>query len=603
MRRALSSIFLVAFSLVSAPGDRWMSRTPREAAFSSNGPPLPPRPQGAIGGVLAAKPMPAFNSEAHSLRAHPSCDAGDAGSASNTVVVVGGGLAGLSGAFRAPPPGAQGPALGRGAALPGPARPCPRPPTGPRPRFPAGPRPLPAPSPAAALEADARGARVILIEKEPQLGGNSAKASSGMNATTPASGDTDEAFYADTLASGGGRASPDLVAAMVGRSAAALARLEALGLDLSTVSQLGGHSAPRTHVNARGPNVGRYLTSRVAAEVAGRGIEVRTGTPLREILVGGAGVEGVLVGGASAEDADAACIRAGAVVLATGGFGAGREMLERFAPAAAGLPTSNGPQATGDGLLAALRAGAGAVDLDMVQVHPTGFVDPADPGSGTKFLAPERLRGAGAVLLGPGGARFVDELTTRDRVTAAIRAQPAAAGSPLARGEAWLVLPAAGREAYGAAAVDFYASRGLFVRVEGARGLAEHLGAEESAVGETLRAYNHAARGHLADRFGKTVFPAEVDSEGPLWVSRVTPVVHYCMGGVRFDEAGRVLDAEGGPLGGLFAAGEVTGGLHGRNRLGGNSLLECAAMGHVAGGAAADHVRAAGGGAPGAGEL
>lgn len=194
------------------------------------------------------------------------------------------------------------------------------------------------------------------------------------------------------------------------------------------------------------------------------------------------------------------------------------------------------------------RTPSRALLCPQVQVHPTGFVDPSDPRNPTKFLAPERLRGTGAVLFNREGRRFVDELSTRDRVTAAIMEQgPAdAPGSqPGGAPEVWLVLPEAGREAYGAADIDFYQSRGLFAKVAGLGGLAWLIGAEEAVLVDEVEAYNRAAAGEAQDAFGKTVFPVTLGRDEAVWAARVTPVVHYCMGGVRVDREGRVRRAAG----------------------------------------------------------
>ena len=95
-------------------------------------------------------------------------------------------------------------------------------------------------------------------------------------------------------------------------------------------------------------------------------------------------------------------------------------LLWKVRPDLRGLPTTNGPWADGGGLKLAVAAGAATVDLEQVQVHPTGFVDPKDPDNQTKFLAPEALRGCGGILLNQKGNRFVDELDLRDAVTEAI---------------------------------------------------------------------------------------------------------------------------------------------------------------------------------------
>ena len=209
-------------------------------------------------------------------------------------------------------------------------------------------------------------------------------------------------------------------------------------------------------------------------------------------------------------------------------------------------------------------------------MHPTGFVDPKEPASLTKFLAPEKLRGVGGILFNSLGQRFVDELTTRDVVSHAIFQQPGQA--------AFLLLSEEAAAAYGAQAIAFYVAKGLMTKVADVAGAAGVLGGGVDAgrLDAELRAYNDGAASG-SDAFGKSAFPGRVDLGAPLYIASVVPVVHYTMGGLEIDAEARVLrGGGGGPLPGLFAAGEVSGGVHGKNRLGGNSLLECAVYGRVA---------------------
>eukprot|EP00887_Chlorella_sp_A99_P002099 scaffold21.g2099.t1 len=422
-------------------------------------------------------------------------------------------------------------------------------------------------------------AEVLVLEKEQGMGGNSNKASSGINALTPEQGDSLEIFKADTLKSGGGLSNERLVETLVEGSSAAISFLESAGVDLSGVVQLGGHSVKRTHHNPSGPNVGFAIMKALQGRLAQLpNVRVVKGANVTELLREGGRLSGVAYTEAASGAAEH--VHADAVVLATGGFGASRALLARHAPQVAELATTNGPFAQGEGLGLAGALGADMVGLDQVQVHPTGFVDPADLAAGTKFLAPEKLRGVGAVLLNPSGRRFVDELTTRDRVSKAILGLPGR--------QALLVLGHAGGELFGPA-LGFYQAKGLVTKADSLPALAAAAGVEERTLAEEVAAYGAAAAAGR-DAFGKTVFPSAMDPKGPFYLARVTPVVHYTMGGVAIDDDAHVLDAAGRPIPGLFAAGEVSGGVHGANRLGGNSLLECVVFGRRAGRSAAAFV-------------
>ncbi|GBF99540.1 hypothetical protein Rsub_12346 [Raphidocelis subcapitata] len=455
----------------------------------------------------------------------------------------------------------------------------------------------------AALEASraVSGLEVVVLEKNAAVGGNSARASSGINAVNPTAGDSVELFAADTLRSGGGLSKPELVERLAASSADAMAFLSDLGAALPATVRLGGHSVPRTRTNVDGPNVGFVLVRALEAAVRAQpSVRIVTGAKVGGVAYSG---DGRLVvtyseqgqqqqAGKQAGAGGSVTLVADGLVFASGGFAASRELLSRYCPDAAGLPTTNGPWATGDAVPLAEALGAGLVDMERVQVHPTGFVDPRDPGSSSKFLAPEKLRGCGGVLLDASGRRFVDELATRDVVAAAIARQPGAV--------AWLLLGPEGAHQFGEAALSFYAAKGLVTKVAGASEAAAHMGVDAAALAAALGEYDATASTAEAagsaspppggfDATGKRFFPSRVQGAGggPLFLARVTPVTHYTMGGLAITPDAAVIGRDGAILPRLWAAGEAAGGLHGANRLGGNSLLETAVFGRAAGASAA----------------
>ena len=267
---------------------------------------------------------------------------------------------------------------------------------------------------------------------------------------------------------------------------------------------------------------------------------------------------------------------------------------QRVAPSLRSLPTTNGPETQGDGLRWADAVGAALVDMEHVQVHPTGFWEPGTTASSSVILAPEALRGVGGVLLRPSdGARFTNELGPRDEVTSDILQLERRADDEAPT--AWLVLRREAASAFGPAFGFYHKVKGFFQEAHGTRELAGVLGVEEGPMRASLEAYADCANREGADPFGKTVFPdpilSDAADETVFFAARVTPARHYSMGGVQVDREARVLSADTGrPIPGLFAAGEVTGGIHGGNRLAGNSLLECAVFGSIAGRSAALHV-------------
>lgn len=467
----------------------------------------------------------------------------------------------------------------------------------------------------AAIEAADAGATVTLLEKESKTGGNSAKATSGINGwgtdTQVRQGVADEErlFERDTHRSGkGGQTTPSLVRVLSTKSAPAIHWLKGkFDIPLTVLSQLGGHSAKRTHrappdEKGRPVPIGYLITKKLrdAIDDDYRGkIEIRCGQSVTKLLynIDEDGVKTVTGALVKSEDSDSPSeILADSVVLATGGFGCCRSqdgLMKRFRPDLVGVPTTNGPFATGDGVLLGEGIGAELVDMDKVQLHPTGFIDPKNPANPTKFLAPEAIRGSGGILVNSNGERFVNELDLRSVVAAAIQKKcgPYKDGDYVGPPFAWCILSQQAQELFGKPTLGFYKDRlGLFEECADFRGAAGVIGCDESTLKSTLESYASSRILGSCPLTGKDVFPSELSLESKdLVLARVTPSIHYTMGGISINAAGEVQERIDSTVGkhrhirGLFAAGEVTGGVHGNNRLGGNSLLECVVFGRIAG--------------------
>ena len=453
-----------------------------------------------------------------------------------------------------------------------------------------------------ALQVCDRGGKVVLIEKEEKLGGNSIKASSGINACRAAENGTvaeDEiqSFIDDTMKAAGSGADKALVETLVKNSFDALLWLrDRLGLDITkNHSQLGGHSRSRTHRPAKGAIgfsiVSSFQNTLKECEEDGR-LEILTSTRVKRLIQDSertvTGIE------ATSMDGQDFCISASNIILATGGFAADRSptsVLAKNAPEYLHFPATFGGFSTGDGLAIAAELGASTVNLDKVQVHPTGFVDPSNPSNPSKFLCAELMRGIGGILLNARGERFCNELGTRDYVTAKMLEQ-----NPLFRAsnQKWnpshevpsffLVLPEIAR-VQGGEHMGFYEWKKLLMPYKGISELSQYLDIGEPKLRKTLEKYKRNTVAQ-SDEFGKTNFPGEfsndLDNE-TFYAGKVTPVLHYCMGGLKIDTHGKVLNEDGRPIPGLFAVGESSGGVHGYNRLAGNSLLECLVFGSIIG--------------------
>ena len=448
----------------------------------------------------------------------------------------------------------------------------------------------------AAIEAYRHGATVLLLDKEQDIGGNSKKASSGMNAvSTPPQikekvNDTISSFMSDTIKSGSGYSNEKLVDVLARESNAAWKFLSDLGVNLDVVSKTGGHSMARTH---RAEQKDKKFVTNIGMDIIGALSQFIKSCEPKITIVNNANVSkimhdasGVVKGVVYVKGNYSYEVVTDAVILATGGY-CGRtdkkSLLAKCRPDLITLGTTNGNCASGDGIRLAAELGAELVDMEKVQIHPTGFIHPHNPNELRKFLAPESLRAVGGILLNHEGKRFTNELGKRDTVTNDILrcCSPYCAYGEQGPIAAYLILNEAGAQLFQKSVLDFYIRRGFVQQVANAHVLAQYIGASSSMVNETFMKYNEAQKiGH--DEFEKQTFPITFSLNEPLYVMIITPCLHYTMGGVKFDECARVLGGSS-PIKNLYAAGEVTGGLHGANRLCGNSLLECVVFGRIAG--------------------
>ncbi|KAL0254382.1 Osmotic growth protein [Diplodia seriata] len=433
------------------------------------------------------------------------------------------------------------------------------------------------------------GGNVLLLDKNNFMGGNSTKATSGINGALTRTQvdheirDSVKQFYDDTLKSARDKARPDLIRVLTYKSAAAVEWLQdVFNLDLTLVSRLGGHSQPRTH---RGHDA-KFPGMAITYALMQRFEELSEKEPERVQLIKKAKVtkvnkEGNRATGVTYEFGGEEVTVDGPVILATGGYAADfsgeQSLLQKHRPDTYGLATTNGAHATGDGHKMLMSIGANGIDMDKVQVHPTGLIDPKDPGSKWKFLAAEALRGEGGLLLNGKGQRFSDELGHRDYVSGKMWEEKEKGTWPIR-----LVLNSKASNV-----LDFhtrhYSGRGLMKKMTG-KELAKEIGCGDKALQDTFQAYNRIADGKDKDPFGKKFFHnGPFDINDTFHVALMEPVLHFTMGGIEINEHAECLNQDGKPFDGLFVCGELAGGVHGANRLGGSSLLGCVVYGRVAG--------------------
>ncbi len=276
--------------------------------------------------------------------------------------------------------------------------------------------------------------------------------------------------------------------------------------------------------------------------------------------------EGVIAG-VIAEDKDGneLTIKANAVILATGGFGANPEMLVSLNPDLEGFVTTNHAGADGSGIKMAQEIGAGVIQLEEIQTHPT-----AVPSNG--YMITEAVRGNGAIVVNREGNRFVGELETRDVVSKAILEQEGQS--------AYLVFDQGITDSL--SAIAGYIKQGIVTEADTPEGLAEALNMPVENLVATVEKYNgFQVSGKDAD-FGRADMPRALETS-KFYAIEIAPAVHHTMGGLAINENAEVLNEDGEIIKGLFAAGEVTGGVHGGNRLGGNALADIVVFGRIAG--------------------
>ena len=475
----------------------------------------------------------------------------------------------------------------------------------------------------AAITAAAEGKSVVILESQSMVGGNSVRATGGMNAGKTVYQDENEfgesagvektlktaaekyadnetitalaktvseqwaAYQAnptgyfdsvelmelDTMIGGKGINDPELVETLCANSADAIDWLDEHGITLHNVSSFGGASVKRIHrpVNAEGKtvSVGSYMIPLLQENCEKAGVKMMLDTTATEILTDANGAAvGVKATGASGETVT---VNAKAVVLASGGFGANLDMVVKYKPELKGFMTTNAPGIQGQGIEMAQAIGADTVDMDQIQIHPTVEAN-------TAALITEGLRGDGAVLINAEGKRFIDEVGTRDVVSAAEIAQT---GS-----YSWLVVDQAMVDA--SSVIQGYIKKGYTVTGATYEELGEAMGVDAAAFAETMEKWNGYVEAKNDPDFGRTSFANPLNT-APYYAVKVTAGVHHTMGGLKINANTEVLNEKGEVIPGLFAAGEVTGGVHGANRLGGNAVADFTVFGRIAGAAASDY--------------
>ncbi len=468
----------------------------------------------------------------------------------------------------------------------------------------------------AALTAAELGAKVIIVESQAAVGGNSVRATGGMNAgdtpyqdnaefaqaagveKTLASVETTYADHAvineladavevqwaayqenaegyfdsvelmqlDTIIGGKGINDPELVKVLAENSAEGIEWLRKYNINLDNTGAFGGASVNRIHwpkVDGKKTSVGAYMVPLLEEACnANENITILFETTANEIIMVDGAAKGIIAAG---KTGNVVTVNADAVILAAGGFGANLDMVASYQPSLKGFMTTNAAGLQGQGIAMAQAVGAAVVDMDQIQIHPTVQAD-------TAALITEGLRGDGAILVNAEGKRFIDEVGTRDVVSAAEIAQT---GS-----YSWLIVDDAMLQA--SSTIAGYVKKGFVLSGNTYEELAAATGMPAEAFAETMNAWNSYVAAKNDPDFGRVSFTNPLDT-APFYAIKVTAGIHHTMGGVKINTLTQVLTAEDAVITGLYAAGEVTGGVHGANRLGGNAVSDFVVFGRIAG--------------------
>ena len=388
----------------------------------------------------------------------------------------------------------------------------------------------------AATEAASKGKKVIVLEKMGACGGNTISATGGLNASETSIQkklgieDSNDSYFNDTMKGGYNKNNPELVRNMVEKSAETVDWLISIGADLTDVGKMAGSSNKRTHRPQGGAAVGAHLVPVLVKAAESAGAEIRLNSKVTDIIEENGRASGVKV---SAKNGDYT-IRAKAVIIAAGGFGANPDMIVSYNAKLKGFGTTNHRGATGDAFEMVKKFNAALTQMDEIQTHPTVV-----PGNGTMIT--EAVRGNGAILVNRDGKRFCTEMATRDVMSKAILEQ---------KGQtAFIVFDEDVRKSL--KAIEGYVKNGLLTVGETKKELAEKLSIPADAFEATMDEYakiQASGKDPLGRKANEMPRPL---TEGPFYACEIGPAIHHTMGGIVINTRAEVLDVNGNPVPGL----------------------------------------------------
>lgn len=439
---------------------------------------------------------------------------------------------------------------------------------------------------ASAVSANQNGANVIVLEKLDILGGSTNVSEGALNAVDPvrqgAQGIEDSVgkFVKQTYEGGHGVGDLELITYMCMNSMDAVEWLESIGVQFKDeIGTATGALWQRSHYTTT-PSGNSYIRVFEQYIAEHDDLTVLNGVTVNEILTDESGA--VIGVAGTAKDGSTVTVKANSVILATGGFGANKALLKEYNTGVwahvdvTTLGCTNlALAATGAGIEMARNVGADVTGMSDIQLHPCGT-----PGTG--LMENIRTSGRNRIFVNIYGDRFVNEGAARDTLAQAIFDQD--------EQTYWIIVnsvryPARDWVDANGATIENMVAQGSVIEADTLAELAEKIGVDPEKLQASIDNYNAIVRGELEDPLGfKANNKADVEmTEGPWYACKKVPTVHHTMGGLKINDKTQVINTEGNAIPNLFACGEVTGGIHGSNRLGGNAIADCMTFGKLAG--------------------
>ncbi|MDQ0090771.1 urocanate reductase [Paenibacillus anaericanus] len=432
----------------------------------------------------------------------------------------------------------------------------------------------------AALEAGEAGKSVVILEKMPTVGGNTLISGGEMNApdnwVQHALGITDdsaELFYEDTMKGGDNLGQPEIVKILSEKSldsAEWLRDVVKVEFLPDHLFQFGGHSRKRALIPVG--HTGAELITKLKTKAGELGITIKTNMKAEKLLTD---VSGRVVGVEASTNGQKVTFSANnGVIMATGGFGSNIEMRKKYNPVLdESYMSTDTPGTTGDGIIMAQEINADITNMENIQTYPI-----CNPITGVISLVADS-RFDGAILINQGGTRFVEELERRDVISKAILAQEGRYAYQFWNQEIADIGKTieVHKDEY-----EQLIKEGLLYKADTIEDAANFFKVDVKTLKDTVSKVNEYAKTGKDLDYNHRGGLVSLE-KGPYYIQKAVPSVHHTMGGLVIDTKAHVLTTEGEIIPGLYAAGEVTGVVHGANRLGGNAISDVITFGRIAG--------------------